>query len=161
MSGWWHQSAELSGLAVLSGLGACAAYLDIRFRLLPNLLCLVVLLSGLVMGYRIGGGAWVGWSLLHGVAALIVAMALFRFNLIGGGDGKLYASVAAWLPLKFAPVLAIGISTSGLALVLVWFLGGKRLVTNVKGQERMAFAKLPYGVAIALGGILAYAVIAI
>lgn len=158
MTEWWHHSAELSGLAVLSVLGACAAYLDIRFRLLPNLLCFAVLLAGLAIGYWIGGPVWVGWSLLHGVAALVVAMALFRFDVIGGGDGKLYASVAAWFPLTLGPMLAVGISLSGLVLVLAWFLGGKRLAATIKGQDRVAFAKLPYGVAIVVGAVLTYAV---
>jgi prepilin peptidase CpaA len=151
--------AVMGGVTALSLLGACAAYLDIRYRRLPNVLSLIVLVSGLGWGLWIGGAAWAVWSLLHAAAALLVAMALFKLDFIGGGDGKFYAAVAAWMPIKFAAVLVLGISLSGLVLVLMWFLFRKRVLANAATGDRAAFAKLPYGVAIAVGGAATLAVI--
>jgi prepilin peptidase CpaA len=90
------------------------------------------------------------------IAAALVIFAIgalmFHFNLVGGGDVKLFAAGALWIgaggvwPFLFVTALAGG------ALSLVY---SARFVATA-GPRRRPIA-LPYGVAIAAGGIFATA----
>lgn len=131
------------------GLFAAAAVTDVASRRIPNALSAGLALLGLVriaVDLAAGGGA--GGAIADVAAALGVfaaAAAAFRFGLFGGGDAKLFAAGALWLgaggigPFVLATVLAGG------ALALAFLV--IRLV-------RRAAVSLPYGIAIAAGGIL-------
>lgn len=146
-----------AGLAVLC-LVACLC--DLRLRRLPNLLCAVTALAGLAqaVAFASAGTPWY-WYLLHGAIALLVGMALFAFRWIGGGDAKFYAALACWLPFGTDSVLLItSVCMVGFLLLVVWFvarrLQGKKISMGRSGEDS---AKLPFGIAIALGGLLAVA----
>ena len=140
-------------LAMLCGTGAV---LDIRCRRLPNWLCALGLASGLGVALAHGGFAMAGSALVHAAVALVVGMGLFALGAIGGGDAKFYAALAAWFPLAHGFLLAMGIALSGLLLLAVWFPMSRRVMrANVNIPADSAFRKMPYGVAIALGAIVA------
>lgn len=147
MAGWL-------GVAVLAAITAAACYFDIGRRRLPNWLCGVTLLTGLAFHALAGHPAGLGMAALHALIALFVGMALYAAGAIGAGDAKFYAALAAWFPLGLGVVLLLSVSLCGLVLVTVWFIWRRRKRGLRKDD---VFAKLPYGVAIAIGGLVAFA----
>lgn len=144
--------------AALALLCLAAGWYDLRQRRIPNWLCLLTALAGL--GYAAmpltTTASW--WSFLaHGVIALVVGMGLFALRWVGGGDAKFYAALACWFPLGRALLLLISVSLSGLLLLVVWFIARRLQGKKFRGTANDESAKLPYGIAIALGALLAFA----
>ena len=128
-----------------------AAAWDLRARRIPNLLNLAILLGAVVAVLAL----WVGGvevsllsHLLHFAVALAAAMLLFRFKAWGGGDGKFYAALAAWLPFAAAASFAVWTALLGAVLVIVMGLHAKFFHAPDWRKN------LPYGVAIAAGGLM-------
>ena len=109
----------------------------------------------------LGPAAW-GLALATGLAALVIGMAMFAMNWVGGGDAKLFAACGLWIgvsgaaPFLFWTGLAGGVLAGGLLLARqaasyapgfgpAWM---QRLLTR-GGQ-------VPYGVAIAAGALAAF-----
>ena len=144
--------------AALALLCLTAAWYDLRLRRIPNWLCLLTAVAGLayVAMPLTAGAPW--WSfLLHGVVALVVGMGLFAIRWVGGGDAKFYAALACWFPFGRAPLLLIAVALSGLVLLIVWFTVRRLQGKKFRGTTNDDAAKLPYGIAIALGAMLAFA----
>ena len=96
------------------------------------------------------------------LAVLVAGFALYACKLFGGGDAKLLAASALWfgwpalVPFVVYTALAGGVLA---AIVLIW--GLIRADQEIRGHawiSRLANIKpnVPYGAAIAAGGILAY-----
>jgi prepilin peptidase CpaA len=155
-------AVTLSFLVALGGLVAVAIWTDVRSRRIPNWLCGVNALLGLCYsGFAAQGpdGPWqtLGFAALHVAAALVVAMGLFAAGAIGAGDAKYYASMAAWIPIQQALGLLVSVALAGVILLVVFLavrLPGRSRRANAKKDD---FDKLPYGVAIGLGGFAAVA----
>lgn len=134
--------------ALLVPLVILAAGIDVASRRIPNWLCGAILLGGLIFAVATQGtGA--GSHAAHAAIALAVGMGLFALHWIGGGDAKLYAAVAAWLPLGQAAILALGTALTGLVVALLYL--GRGLLG---GRKDRGSIEVPYAVAIA-GGTLA------
>ena len=95
-------------------------------------------------------------------AALLAGMAMFALRWIGGGDAKLMAAASLWFGLSgVAPfVLYTALIGGGFCLVL---MTARRWFPALAGQAPGWVARLmqpkgdiPYGVAIAVGALLAY-----
>lgn len=149
------ETAQLSLLTIgLLAVQCCiAAYMDFRYRRLPNLLCLSVLGTGLVSGLMLHDLFWVGSSLAHGLLALLVGMALWAGSVIGGGDAKFYTATAVWVPLQYGFLFLGAVALCGVVLVLIWFPLRSRIAAMAPSPALASdFKKLPYGIAIAAGG---------
>lgn len=147
---------SLPGTMTLAAIGAMAAWRDATQRRLPNWLSLACAVLGLAFSLAAGGAGQAGSALVHVLASLLVGMALYRFGWIGAGDAKFYAACAAWFPLSRALTLLSSVSLAGLGLVLVWFALGQLGRARGRGPGRGGdFALLPYGIAIALGAVIA------
>ena len=95
-------------------------------------------------------------------AALLAGMAMFALRWIGGGDAKLMAAASLWLGLSgITPFLAFtALIGGGFCLVLmaaraqlqVFALNAPGWVTRLMQPK----GDIPYGVAIAIGALLAY-----
>lgn len=148
---------QIGAGVALAAIAVTGAWLDMRFRRLPNRLCAVGLLAGLSFGLAAGGAGWMGMSALHAGLALLAGMALFALGILGGGDAKYYAALAAWFPLGHAFLLMGTVSLTGLLLLVAWLALRKRAASGGRAQEADgAFRKLPYGVAIGAGAVLAF-----
>lgn len=145
----------LAGIALFL-LGALGCYQDVRWRVLPNWLCLLTLLLGTTYGAMIGGTDAVSMALVHSGIALIIGMALFHFRLIGGGDAKFYTAMAAWFSIHDGLRLLVSVSVSGLILLLAWFAYRRLMKKSISVHAEDSFSKLPYGVAIASGSLVTY-----
>ena len=126
------------------------AFSDIRTRRIPNWFNAAFAVAGLLL-VTILLGWQTGLSALgHFAGALIVAMGIFAAKLWGGGDAKFYAASAAWFPIGEALGLFVSIALAGLLVAIVWLI-----IFKLRGQKiRKGDKVMPYGVAIALGGIL-------
>lgn len=131
---------------------SAAAVTDLRSRRIPNLLSVGLALVGFA---RIAAGLWTGGStataaldLAAALAVFALGAAAFQLRMLGGGDVKLLAAGALWL----------GAAALGSFLMTTALVGG---VLAVAYLLRMRFFRpagpepgLPYGIAIAAGGIL-------
>lgn len=165
----------LAGFLAMLGL---AAFKDVRERRIPNRLT-----AGLAMLYPIYvlvSPVPVAWPAALGLAAAVflIGLALFARELIGGGDVKLIAAVSLWAgPDHFVWFLLLTTLTGGaLSLICLWCrrwsgsigahlaalglatTGGPGAVLSQAPQSATTASPdqaitLPYGVAIAAGGI--------
>lgn len=116
-----------------------AIYTDLKYRLIPNWLVLVVFGLGLIqIGLDLENAVSYGWSFLVG---LLVWGGLFQFRLMGGGDAKLMMALSVWVLLPELLTLYLCVAIAGGVQAGIWLLLKK---------ER----ELPYGVAISLGSVL-------
>lgn len=132
-----------------------ASWSDVSRRVIPNWLCGVVALAGLGVAIWTGGLEALGWHALHMVIALLVGMVLFRFGMLGGGDAKFYAACAAWFTLSQAGSLLLMVSLCGLGLFAVWFAVRRAMRKPIRMKPQDNFDRLPYGIAIAAGTVIA------
>ncbi|MFO1254317.1 MAG: prepilin peptidase [Sphingomonadaceae bacterium] len=131
--------------------GAYASWSDFRFRRLSNPFCLALAALGLLLAATGQGPQALASQLGHAIAALVAGFALFAFGVFGGGDAKYYAAVAAWFPLGQGMKLLGAVSLGGLIVVAFWYAA--RLLGKRAPADAGDFAMLPFGIAIALGGV--------
>jgi prepilin peptidase CpaA len=135
-------------LAALAGALCWAAVLDWRSRTIPNWLNGAVALGALPFWAATGAHLWPD-AALHVALALgvfaIFALA-FHLGMMGGGDVKMLAAIALWLP-PFALVrLIVIMSLAGGALTLAMVL--RHRLSKAEGA-----LEVPYGIAIAFAGL--------
>jgi len=151
-----------SGLVAGTVLGAVvvlASWFDMRERRLPNWLCGLNLAAGLANSAIVSDWSGAAMALVHVAVALVGGMVLNAVGAVGAGDAKFYASMAAWFPLGMALWLLTSVAIAGFVL-LVGFIAWRRLsVRQPGGPREQDFAKLPYGVAIGVGGLAAFAML--
>jgi len=133
------------GFAALLLVGAIA---DVRARLIPDWVSLGI--AGLYPIYVIAAGSphWLG-ALGVALAVFVVGFALFALGLAGGGDVKLLAATALWAgPAMILPLLVVtGLAGGLVALVAL------AVVALLRGRKAALGYGIPYGVAIAVGGL--------
>ncbi len=99
-------------------------------------------------------GWGVGWHVLHFAVALVVGMGLFAMKWFGGGDAKLYAALALWFPISAAPQLLVAVAFAGFFELLFYIVGVRLALISGRAVAQMKDRRIPYGVAIAAGGII-------
>nr|WP_298897306.1 prepilin peptidase [uncultured Altererythrobacter sp.] len=138
-----------AALTLLLFVGAIS---DIRDRRLPNWLSLALLLLGLAHAFYLGGLSTIGWHLAHALIAMVVGAGIFAAGIMGGGDAKFYAGLAAFFPLSEGLNLLLWVSIAGIVSILSWMVL-RRVLPLKKPEDGSLHAKFPYGVAIAIGGV--------
>ena len=141
------------------------ATIDIATRLIRNEICLVLALLGIAGQF--GSPMQVAGSLIVATILLMLLLVIHQRGWIGGGDVKLLVALAIGLPLRGVIELFTITALAGGVLALVHLMmrflpyprlapAGSSLVRRVYAIERwrhLRHAPLPYGVAIACGGI--------
>ena len=135
-------------LGLLAVLLVIAAVIDMRTFTISNRLCAAVAL--LAPLYWLGAGLtpWpeMAIQLVSGVAVLLLFAIFFYAGVMGGGDVKLAAALALWFPpyatLKLLVIMSVAGGILTLA-VLAWH----------RARGRTGRPEIPYGVAIACGGL--------
>jgi prepilin peptidase CpaA len=141
------------------------ATIDIATRLIRNEICLVLALLGIAGQF--GSPTQVAGSLIVATILFALLLVIYQRGMIGGGDVKLLVALAIGLPLRGVIELFTITALAGGVLALVHLLmrllpfprlapAGSSLVRRVYAIERwrhLRHAPLPYGVAIACGGI--------
>ncbi|HEU4696274.1 MAG TPA: prepilin peptidase [Sphingomicrobium sp.] len=135
-------------LASLAALLVVAAVIDMRTFTISNRLNLTVALLAPLYWLSVELSIWPGIAiqLAAGAAVFVVLAAAFYAGMMGGGDVKLAAALALWFPpgatIKFLVFMSLagGLLT---LLILVWH----------RAKQREGRPQIPYGVAIAFGGL--------
>lgn len=135
-------------IALLAAALLFAAAGDWRARIIPNWLNAGIALLAIPYWWSIGLPLWPGMALQLALGAAVFALfaIAFRFGAMGGGDVKMAAAVALWLPLAGVVKLLVIMSIAGGVLTLA-MLAAHRMA-KAAGQP-----EIPYGIAIAFGGI--------
>lgn len=135
-------------IALLAAALLLAAVGDWRSRIIPNRLNAVIALLALPYWWSVGLPLWPGVALQLALAAAVFGLfaIAFRFGAMGGGDVKMAAAVALWLPAAGVVKLLVIMSIAGGVLTLA-MLAAHRMA-KASGQP-----EIPYGIAIAFGGI--------
>jgi prepilin peptidase CpaA len=148
-----HPIVLLPGLALL----VAASFRDVRSRRIPNGLCAALAAFGLL---RLGLGlavwrdaplAVVAADLAASLALLLAGAGLFAAGWLGGGDVKLLAAAGLWIGVAGLPGLLAVMSLTGGLLALGMIV--ERAVVGLRRAGAEHAATLPYGLAIAAGGI--------
>ena len=152
------------------GLLIFAALADIAARIIPDGLVIGVAVLGLVMRVMVGLPS-VAASIVAALLTLVLLVVLHGRGLMGGGDVKLAAATVLGLPISsiYWFVMITALAGGVLALLHLVLRGvihtaphppprGASLLRRAVTAERWRIARrgsLPYGVAIACGGIWA------
>ncbi len=142
---------------------AFSALSDLFTMTIPNRVSAILLGTFVLVAPMVGLGLpAIGMHLAAGLIVFAVCFTLFALNIMGGGDAKLLTASAVWFGLN-ASLMEF--------LIYVSFFGGlvTLLILMMRKQENAILAsglpvphllftanKIPYGVAIGLGGFLAY-----
>ena len=135
-------------LVALGAILVVAAVIDVRTFTISNRLNLTVALMAPLYWLSIALPLWpgIGIQLAAGAGVFVLLAAAFYAGVMGGGDVKLAAALALWFSpgstIKFLVLtsLAGGVLTLG---VLAWH----------RARRREGKPEVPYGVAIAFGGL--------
>ena len=141
------------------------ATIDIATRLIRNEICLALAFLGIAS--QIASPVQVAQSLIAAAILLLLLLVIYQRRWMGGGDVKLLVALAIGLPLAGVTELLTITALAGGVLALVHVImrllphpklapAGSSLIRRVYAVERwrhLRHAPLPYGVAIACGGI--------
>lgn len=139
---------QLALLGVLAALLLAAAVVDLKKREIPHIVVIAIGLLAIPFWWTSGLSLWpeIAIQLALGAAVLAVFTIMFAFGWMGGGDVKLLAVLALWLPWQALVTMLIIMSLAG-AVVTVATLIWSRM------RDPSATPEVPYGVAIAFAGI--------
>lgn len=138
-----------------------AAIFDLLTLTIPNWLCALLTISffPVALFAHLPLDAWPG-QLSCALTVLGMTFLLFQYGCWGGGDAKLASAIALWLGWSGLPAFLVQTALWGGALAaLLLLLRIPPLPSIVARQPFMSrlvdpAAGAPYGVALALGGIL-------
>ena len=135
-------------LGLLAAMLLACCWWDLKTRTIPNWLNLAIALGAVAFWIAVGLPVWPEVVLRLAVAfvAFWVFAAAFAMGAMGGGDVKLIAALALWLPWQAVLVLLFLMSIAGGVLTLGYLIRHKL----AKREEKL---EIPYGVAIAFGGL--------
>jgi prepilin peptidase CpaA len=138
--------ALLGGLAIAL---LVSVYTDLRYRLILNKVTLPVALAAPAYWYATGayGLADIGMHLATAAAVFVVFTIFFHFRMMGGGDVKLFSALSLWFVWDEVIQMIFFASLFGGIVTLIFALMHK--MKKQKGP-----VKVPYGVAIALSGLM-------
>ena len=179
----WLNMLRLGLVVAALGLVVLAAVIDVRKFIIPNWLNAALLALGLVFAvastFHAAGFNWVT-HLACFILFFAAGTLLFAAGLLGGGDVKLFSVLAFWAgPAYLAPMLVYSAAAGGvLSLVYLakaWAEHHGLIVRKViavqpdlphtdsdvtvapLGQQSFLKTPVPYGVAIAVGGVYVFA----
>jgi prepilin peptidase CpaA len=166
-------SPDVMKLLLLIPMAVFIVYYDVRYRRIPNLLVLSLLIGGLTINISFGGfnGALTS---LEGFALAFLPMFLIHlFGAMGAGDVKLFGAVGSVIGVSMVPMTFVVVVMLGAVLAIYTMLRAGTIFSTLHGVLRIfvgimpgwempRFAippdrkhTIPYGVAIMLGSLLA------
>lgn len=162
--------APAVGSVVLVALLTVACVSDLRTRLIPNRLVLVIIAAGfafaLIANSAIGGFSRAGAGLLTGFA---VWFPFYLLRMLGAGDVKLYAAAATFLGARGAIEGALYTALFGGVLALVYMVISSGWMSTVirlghatqhpamlRNAPSPNHRRMPYALAISVGVLTAF-----
>ncbi len=148
--------------------GALAGLSDIRCMKIPNNYSIYVIALFLIayISMYFGGQDAVFASLFSHLASaaamFVVTLILFGFKILGAGDSKFASACALWISLKYLPIFLFFMTLfGGLLGGIAIYIKRKKPFENPKENSWIAQVqdgadKVPYGVAISFGMLIAF-----
>ncbi|WP_377291740.1 prepilin peptidase [Rhizobium sp. SG2393] len=143
---------------------AFAAVNDLLTMTIPNRISLVLIASFLVIAPLSGfGAADIGYHLLAALIVFSGCFALFAINVMGGGDAKLLTAAALWYGYNTSLIefLSTTALLGGFLTIIILIIRSQGLLIAATRLPLPAMLlnaeKIPYGIAIAGGGLMTYA----
>lgn len=135
-------------LVILAVLLVVAAVGDARRFIIPNRLCLLIAALA-VPWWMTSEASWLelGEQALFALLVFGLFAGVFALGWMGGGDVKLFAALALWLPWQ--PFLQMMMATAVIGGALT--IG---LVIVHRLRSRSGHPEIPYGVAISAGALM-------
>jgi len=167
---------EVMKLLLLVPMAAFIMYYDIRYRRIPNVLVLSLLIGGLTLNISFGGYHGALASIEGFGLAFLPMLLIHLFGAMGAGDVKLFGAVGSVLGVSMVPLTFVLVVMLGAVLAIYTMLrsgtvfstlhGVLRIFVGIMpGWEMPRFAipsdrrhTIPYGVAIMLGSLIGAAV---
>ena len=155
---------QIGLVSMLPLLAIVAAAKDLTSYIIPNWIplaltgsfCLLAVTAGLEPQSLVAHAA-------TGAVALLAGMGLFALGWIGGGDAKLLAACCLWFGWPDSQIFLLDTALSGGAFAFLLLVARGQLVrpflpvrSGWVGQLITAGEPAPYGVAIALGALIAF-----
>jgi prepilin peptidase CpaA len=134
-------------IAMLAAALLAAAIGDWRSRTIPNRLNGAIALFAIPYWFSLGLDPWPDMAAQLGIGLGVFALfaLAFRLGMMGGGDVKMAAALALWLPLGAVVKLLVIMSIAGGVLTLAMLIPAR--LAKAAGQP-----EIPYGIAIAFAG---------
>lgn len=142
---------QITCFVTLGALLCFAAVSDAQRRIIPNWLTAIIAVLVIPHWIVAGLGFWPGIALQLLLASGVFALfaGFFALGLMGGGDVKLLAALALWLPLsRFIELIVIMSLAGGLLTVA--------MVIRHRWQRRLGQPEIPYGLAIVAAAAWAF-----
>jgi len=141
------QLPDLFGI-LLAVLLLMAAWTDIKTRTISNELNATIALLAIAFWFVAGETLWPDIAIRIGVALglFVVCAGLFMIRMMGGGDVKMIGALALWLPFQALLAMLTVMALAG-GVITIFLLVRHRFRPNAERPE------VPYGVAIAIGGL--------
>jgi len=164
---------DVMKLLLLIPMAIFIVYYDVRYRRIPNVLVLSLLIGGFTINISFGGlnGALTS---VEGLALAFLPMFLIHmFGAMGAGDVKLFGAVGSVIGVSMVPLTFVVVVMLGAVLAIYTMLRSGTMFSTLHGVLRIfvgimpgwempRFAippdrkhTIPYGVAIMLGSLLA------
>ncbi len=150
-------------LIVFPALMAFAAFSDLLTMTISNRVSIALCLSFVVLAFAAGFSLPdIGWHVLCGAGVLALTFTLFACGWIGGGDAKLAAATALWLGFNHLADYGVLAGLLGGALTLAilvlrkWPLPAALLRPGWIARLANHANGVPYGIALAVAGLLIY-----
>jgi prepilin peptidase CpaA len=142
------------------GLLLASAYSDVKRLIIPNQYTIAIALLFPAYGLSSPGSVdWLGSALVAG-GLLVVGFFLFCKKVTGGGDVKLVVATALWAgPELVLPFLLYTGAAGGAMAGAIWLrhrfsaAGTPLTFLSLPARKEFYDQPMPYGVAIAVGGI--------
>lgn len=142
---------------------ALAGFTDLFSMTIPNRVSVILLGSFMLVAPLAGlGMGEIGLHVLAGISVFAVCFGLFAVNVMGGGDAKLLTASAVWFGLNasLAAFLVYVALFGGLLTLFILLLRRQENTIVASGipfpRLLLTAKKIPYGIAIALGGFASY-----
>lgn len=145
---WWGNLSFVL-LAVLGLFLLSAGIEDARTREIANWKNAAIALLAPLWWWSNGLALWPDMAFQLGAASVVFALFVgaFAIGQMGGGDVKLIGALALWLPMSALSWMLIIMSIAGGAITLAF-------VIERRWRKSEGPVEVPYGVAIAIGGLL-------
>lgn len=149
---WTIMRIALLGALVL--LLVSAGIEDARTREIADAKNIAIALLAPLWWWTSGLAVWPGMAvqIVVALAAFLLFAQAFRIGMMGGGDVKMIAAIALWLPLPSLFRMMLVMSIAGGAITIA-MLVDHRLRLRKQGDLAAAI-EVPYGVAIAIAALM-------
>ena len=154
---------DMAVLAIFPGLMLFAAVSDLLTMTIPNRVSLILVAGffALALVMRLPPNV-MAWHAAAGVFVLAAGFLMFNFGWIGGGDAKLAAATSLWL--GFGALASYGVLAAVFGGLLTLGVLALRRLALPAGLSSMGWlarlhdekSGVPYGIALALAGLVVY-----